>query len=119
MISSAAKNSLFPLFVVGPDACARAAVRWIGHGPLCVPNLVHQLQWWAAAFLPEILGDTYCLALHLHRPERIRRATAVHQWTNSTSNELLSLLRGAVHEKEIYKWWSYPFLQEDEGHVEM
>jgi hypothetical protein len=28
-------------------------------------------------------------------------------------------LRGAVHEKEIYKWWSYPFLQEDEGHVEM
>ena len=55
MVSSAAKNSLFPLFVVGPDACARAAVRWIGHGPLCVPNLVHQLQWWAAAFLLEIL----------------------------------------------------------------
>ncbi|KAK1696671.1 hypothetical protein QYE76_013368 [Lolium multiflorum] len=29
-----------------PDAYARAAVRWIGHGPpLCTPNVGHQLFW--------------------------------------------------------------------------
>ena len=88
MVSSAAKNSLFPLFVVGPDACARAAVRWIGHGPLCVPNLVHQLQWWAAAFLPEILGDTYRLALHLHQRAifRMLRSSRAHTQGNGGSS---------------------------------
>ncbi|XP_066374893.1 very-long-chain 3-oxoacyl-CoA reductase-like protein At1g24470 [Miscanthus floridulus] len=88
VVSSAAKNSLFPLFVVGPDACALAAVRWIGHGPLCVPNLVHQLQWWAAAFLPEILGDTCRLALHLHQRAifRMLRSSRAHPQGNGGSS---------------------------------
>ncbi|GJN41369.1 hypothetical protein PR202_gn00736 [Eleusine coracana subsp. coracana] len=68
MISSAVRGSFFPVFVVTPDACARAAVRWIGHGgPLCVPNIAHRFQWWISGFAPEVLLDAYRLAQHLQQ----------------------------------------------------
>lgn len=89
MLSSAAKNALFPLFLVGPDACARAAVRWIGHGHLCVPNLVHQLQWWGAGFVPDVLADTYRLAMHLYQRatfQMLRSCRAPHGNGNGSSS---------------------------------
>ncbi|KAL6909896.1 hypothetical protein ACP4OV_001555 [Aristida adscensionis] len=72
MISSAVKGSFLPAFVLNPDACARAAVHWIGHVPLCVPNLAHQLQWWLAGYAPEFLHDVYRLSLHLQQRATFR-----------------------------------------------
>ncbi|CAN6207906.1 unnamed protein product [Urochloa humidicola] len=72
MISDEAKGSFSPLFVVSPDACARAALRRIGHGWLWVPNFAHQVQWWLAGFVPEILQDVYCLAKHLQQRDIFR-----------------------------------------------
>ncbi|TVU11560.1 hypothetical protein EJB05_45153, partial [Eragrostis curvula] len=67
MMSSAVKSSFHPAFVVPPDACARAAVRWIGHGVLCVPNVAHQVQWWFSRVPPDYLHDVYRLAKHLQQ----------------------------------------------------
>ncbi|KAL6596674.1 hypothetical protein ACP70R_047317 [Stipagrostis hirtigluma subsp. patula] len=67
MVSSAVRSLFVPAFVVNPAACARAAVSWIGHGPLCVPNFAHQLQWWLAGYAPETLLDAYRLSLHLQQ----------------------------------------------------
>ncbi|CAN6170204.1 unnamed protein product [Urochloa humidicola] len=72
MISDEAKGSFDPLFVVSPDACARAVVRRIGHGWLWVPNLVHQVQWWVAGFVPDIVHDVYRLAKHLQQRHMFR-----------------------------------------------
>ncbi|CAL5052531.1 unnamed protein product [Urochloa decumbens] len=73
MISDEAKGSFSPLFVVSPDACARAMVRRIGHGRLWVPNFAHQVQWWLAGFVPETLHDVYRLAMHLQQRDIFRK----------------------------------------------
>ncbi|CAN6197934.1 unnamed protein product [Urochloa humidicola] len=72
MISDEAKGSFRPMFVVSPDACARAVVRQIGHGWLWVPNFVHRVQWWGSGFVPEIVLDVYCLAKHLQQRDMFR-----------------------------------------------
>ncbi|CAM0901570.1 unnamed protein product [Alopecurus aequalis] len=64
-----------PLFVSlvapTPDAYARAAVRWIGHGPpLCTPKLGHQVLWCLAAVVPDCVHDW--LRLREHRCHRHR-----------------------------------------------
>ncbi|KAJ1254448.1 hypothetical protein BS78_10G124800 [Paspalum vaginatum] len=72
MVSSAVKSSFYAQFVVTPDACARAAVRWIGHGRLCVPSLAHQVQWWFAGLVPGVIHDAYRLAKNLQQREMFR-----------------------------------------------
>uniref|UniRef100_A0ACD5UWB1 Uncharacterized protein n=1 Tax=Avena sativa TaxID=4498 RepID=A0ACD5UWB1_AVESA len=64
------KSSLYALLIaLTPDTYARAAVRWIGHGPpLCVPNIPHQLLWCVAAVVPDQLHDW--LRLREHRRHR-------------------------------------------------
>jgi 17beta-estradiol 17-dehydrogenase / very-long-chain 3-oxoacyl-CoA reductase len=51
---------LSPLFSTTADAYAGAAVRWIGHGAICIPNLSHQLQRCLLAMVPEAAHD-WCL----------------------------------------------------------
>ncbi|XP_044957998.1 very-long-chain 3-oxoacyl-CoA reductase 1-like [Hordeum vulgare subsp. vulgare] len=64
----AGRLSMF-LIAPTPDAYARAAVRWIGHGPpLCTPNLGHQLMWCLAAILPDFVHDW--LRMHEHLQHR-------------------------------------------------
>lgn len=76
MMSSAVKASFWPLFVVTADACARAAVRRIGHGSLWVPNFAHQVQWWSAGFATETFLDNYYLAKHLKQRSVFRMIRA-------------------------------------------
>ncbi|KAF0894122.1 hypothetical protein E2562_034690 [Oryza meyeriana var. granulata] len=69
MLSSAVKERmLLPAFVATADDYTRAAVRWIGHGPIAVPVAGQQLQWFLAAVVPEFAHNWYRLRKHLqHR----------------------------------------------------
>lgn len=40
-------------FTPSPDAYAKAAVRWIGYEPLCMPYWPHYIQWCVASLLPD------------------------------------------------------------------
>ncbi|XP_047043268.1 very-long-chain 3-oxoacyl-CoA reductase 1-like [Lolium rigidum] len=61
-----------------PDAYARAAARWIGHGPpLCVPNVGHQLFWCLVAAVPDPVHDWLRLRDHLHHRQLVRSRRAV------------------------------------------
>ncbi|CAM0870360.1 unnamed protein product [Alopecurus aequalis] len=71
MVSSAVKARMS--FVTTPDAYARAAVRWIGHGVLCVPSLVHRLQCWYICFSPDFFSDRLLLRWHLKQRTIFRR----------------------------------------------
>ncbi|XP_072149236.1 very-long-chain 3-oxoacyl-CoA reductase 1 isoform X1 [Setaria viridis] len=57
---------LSPLLSTTADAYARAAVRWIGHGAICNPNLSHQLQRCLLAIVPETALD-WCLLQFVRR----------------------------------------------------
>ncbi|RCV21328.1 hypothetical protein SETIT_4G130500v2 [Setaria italica] len=57
---------LSPLLSTTADAYARAAVRWIGHGAICNPNLSHQLQRCLLAIVPEAALD-WCLLQFVRR----------------------------------------------------
>ena len=58
---AASKGFLSRLTVLTPDAYARAAVRWIGHGAVCMPNLVHRLQYWCIGrVVPDGLLNVLC-----------------------------------------------------------
>jgi hypothetical protein len=47
---------------------ARAAACWIGHGPLCMPNLGHRLQWFICHVIPDLMLDVLVLRVSLwHR----------------------------------------------------
>lgn len=83
MLSSAVKANFLPLFVATPDAYARAAVRWIGHGPMSVPNVAHQLQWWLSSLVPEFLLDSCRLRQHLQQRAIFRR---LGPWRASQGN---------------------------------
>ncbi|KAG8047215.1 hypothetical protein GUJ93_ZPchr0008g12454 [Zizania palustris] len=69
MLSSAIKAGMWlPGFVATADDYTKAAVRWIGHGPLSVPDAGQQLQWFLAAFVPDFAHNWYRLRKHLqHR----------------------------------------------------
>jgi 17beta-estradiol 17-dehydrogenase / very-long-chain 3-oxoacyl-CoA reductase len=76
MLSNAAEggdDDYRPLVMVSPDGYARAAVRWIGHGPLCIPHVAHQIQSWSISFLPEFIVNFFCLRQVLQLRETILR----------------------------------------------
>jgi 17beta-estradiol 17-dehydrogenase / very-long-chain 3-oxoacyl-CoA reductase len=57
LVPSAIRDNWLSAFVPTPDIYARAAVRWIGHSPLCTPTVGHQLLWCLASFLPDAAHD--------------------------------------------------------------
>lgn len=73
MASSFAEAKRLSPFIPTPDAYARAAVRWIGHGPLCAPNLGHQLLWCLAAVVPDFVHDELLLREHLWQRKVFQR----------------------------------------------
>ena len=79
MVSGAVKANLIPMFVPTPESYAGAAVRWIGHGSLCVPYLAHALQWCVTSVVPEFALDSYRLREHLDQRAIFRR---LRSWKN-------------------------------------
>jgi 17beta-estradiol 17-dehydrogenase / very-long-chain 3-oxoacyl-CoA reductase len=72
MVSRLFETSRLSMLLVAPapDAYARAAVSWIGHGPpLCAPNLAHQILWCLAAVVPDRVHDWLRLSGHLRHRE--------------------------------------------------
>ncbi|KAF7100792.1 hypothetical protein CFC21_102258 [Triticum aestivum] len=76
LAESGRAGRLFMLLIAPtPDAYARAAVRWIGHGPpLCAPNLGHQLLWCLATVLPDFVHDWLRMREHLQHRAVAQRA---------------------------------------------
>ncbi|TVU11566.1 hypothetical protein EJB05_45160, partial [Eragrostis curvula] len=73
MASSVARAKRFSAFVPTSDAYARAAVRWIGRGPLCVPNAGHRLQACLCAAVPDRVHDWLRLREHLRQRALFQR----------------------------------------------
>ncbi|KAM3207505.1 hypothetical protein ACQJBY_062642 [Aegilops geniculata] len=87
MVSSAVKNSFFVRpWVLSPDAYARAAVRWIGHGTLCIPNFAHRLQWWFTCLFPDSFKDMNLLKRNLQHRAIFRRIKPLRE-TRANSRE--------------------------------
>ncbi|XP_047043665.1 very-long-chain 3-oxoacyl-CoA reductase 1-like [Lolium rigidum] len=61
------------LMVPTSDAYAGAAARWIGHGPVCMPNLGHRLQWCICSFVPDRLLDALRLRENLRQRALFQR----------------------------------------------
>ncbi|XP_047043713.1 very-long-chain 3-oxoacyl-CoA reductase 1-like [Lolium rigidum] len=61
------------LMVPTSDAYASAAARWIGHGPVCMPNLGHRLQWCLCSFVPDRLLDALRLRENLRQRALFQR----------------------------------------------
>uniref|UniRef100_M8C7X4 Estradiol 17-beta-dehydrogenase 12 n=1 Tax=Aegilops tauschii TaxID=37682 RepID=M8C7X4_AEGTA len=59
------RSLLSRLIMTTSDEYARAAVCWIGHGPLCMPNLGHRLQWCICHVVPDWVLDKSCLRVNL------------------------------------------------------
>uniref|UniRef100_A0ACD5V6H9 Uncharacterized protein n=1 Tax=Avena sativa TaxID=4498 RepID=A0ACD5V6H9_AVESA len=80
MSASLKQRGLFlRLMMPTSDEYARAAACQIGHGPLCMPNLVHRLQCCICNFLPDWVLDELVLRLNLrHRVifQRLRMTRA-------------------------------------------
>ncbi|CAN6207907.1 unnamed protein product [Urochloa humidicola] len=76
LVSSAVRGNWLPAFMPTGDAYARAAVRWIGHGPLCTPVIGHQLLWSLAGVLPDAAHDWLRLREHLRLRALSQRARA-------------------------------------------
>jgi hypothetical protein len=83
MVSSAVKGRLLTLFMTTPEAYARAAVRWIGHGVMCVPSFVHRLECLYLFFSPDFLIDRHLLRRHLKQRTIFRR---LRSWRKSHDN---------------------------------
>ncbi|VAI19090.1 unnamed protein product [Triticum turgidum subsp. durum] len=82
MVSSAAR--LVWQLVLTPNAYARAAVSWIGHGSLCMPNAVHRLQgWYLCYFSSDFITDWWLLRRHLKERVIFRR---LRSWRKSQGN---------------------------------
>ena len=87
MVLSAVKNSFFVRpWVLSPDAYARAAVRWIGHGTLCIPNFAHRLQWWFTCLFPDSFKDMNLLKRNLQHRDIFRRIKPLRE-TRANSRE--------------------------------
>ncbi|KAB8102198.1 hypothetical protein EE612_033544 [Oryza sativa] len=67
MISRAMKDIFLSQFVVTPEEYARAAVRSIGHGRMCVPNMAHRVQLLGMRSTPDFMLNWYRLRLHLQQ----------------------------------------------------
>ena len=70
------------LHVPTSEEYARAAARWIGHGPLCMPNLGHRLQWRLCRVVPDRLLDAQRLRENLRQRavfQRLRSSRAPSQ----------------------------------------
>ena len=76
LVPSAVLDNWLSSFVPTPDAYARAAVRWIGHGPLCTPAVSHKLRWCLAGVLPDAAHDWLRLREHLRLRALSQRARA-------------------------------------------
>lgn len=76
MVPSVVRDNWLSPLVPTPDAYARAASRWIGHGPLCSPAVGHQLLWCLASILPEAAHDWLRLREHLRLRVLSHRARA-------------------------------------------
>ncbi|KAE8798545.1 Hydroxysteroid dehydrogenase-like protein 1 [Hordeum vulgare] len=61
------RGLLSRLIMPTSDAYARAAGRWVGHGPLCMPNLGHRLQWYLCRIAPDRLLDALRLRENLRQ----------------------------------------------------
>ncbi|KAG2611192.1 very-long-chain 3-oxoacyl-CoA reductase 1-like [Panicum virgatum] len=89
LVPSAVLDNWLSPFVPTPDAYARAAVRWIGHAPLCTPAVGHQLLWCLAGVLPDAAHDWLRLREHLRfralfQRERAAMASAADWGENTT-----------------------------------
>ncbi|XP_044960988.1 very-long-chain 3-oxoacyl-CoA reductase 1-like [Hordeum vulgare subsp. vulgare] len=73
MASGFPEAKLFASLTPTPDEFARAAVRWIGQGALCVPNLRHQIAWCIAYVLPDWLLEGLLLREHLWQRKELQR----------------------------------------------
>uniref|UniRef100_A0ACD6AN37 Uncharacterized protein n=1 Tax=Avena sativa TaxID=4498 RepID=A0ACD6AN37_AVESA len=67
------RGILSRLMVPTSDAYARAAARWIGHGPVCMPNLGHRLQWCLCRAVPDRLLDVHRLRENLRQRALFQR----------------------------------------------
>ncbi|KAL5199846.1 hypothetical protein ABZP36_021049 [Zizania latifolia] len=77
MVSNMAAARRLSPFVATPDAYARAAARWIGHGgPLCTPCPGHQLLWLISAAVPDFVHDRLRLRDHLRQRTLFKRIRA-------------------------------------------
>ncbi|XP_025813146.1 very-long-chain 3-oxoacyl-CoA reductase-like protein At1g24470 [Panicum hallii] len=76
MVSSLVQARRLSPFVPTADAYARAAVRWIGHGPLCTPVVGHQLLWCLAGVLPDAAHDWLRMREHLRQRAAFQRVRA-------------------------------------------
>ncbi|EER88284.1 hypothetical protein BDA96_10G154800 [Sorghum bicolor] len=76
MVGSAVRDKWLSPLVPTPDDYARAATRWIGHGPLCTPTLGHQLLWCLAGILPDVAHDWLRLREHLRLRAVLQRMRA-------------------------------------------
>ncbi|CAM0952936.1 unnamed protein product [Alopecurus aequalis] len=62
------------MVVLTPDAYAGAAVCWIGHGPVCIPNLGHRIQYWCVCrVMSDRLLDAILLRVKLHQRALLQR----------------------------------------------
>ncbi|GJM99972.1 hypothetical protein PR202_ga17119 [Eleusine coracana subsp. coracana] len=88
MASSVTKSKRSSPFVPSSDAYARAAVRWIGRGPLCVPNAGHRLQACLCVTVPDRVHDWLRLREHLRQRalfQRLRAARGAPPRTTTTT----------------------------------
>ncbi|CAM0913880.1 unnamed protein product [Alopecurus aequalis] len=79
MVTRFAEITPLVVFLVAPtpDAYARAAVRWIGHGPpLCTPKLGHQVLWCLAALVPDCVHDWFRLREHLRHRDVLHKRSS-------------------------------------------
>ncbi|CAM0913994.1 unnamed protein product [Alopecurus aequalis] len=72
MVGSERGRGLSTLIVVTPDDYASAAARWIGHGPICMPNLGHRLQRCIGFVMPDRLLDVLQLRDNLRQRARFQ-----------------------------------------------
>nr|CAB3470358.1 unnamed protein product [Digitaria exilis] len=89
MASGVTKAKRRSPFVPSSDAYARAAVRWIGHGALCMPNAAHRVQRCIAAAVPDRVHDWLRLREHLRQRalfQRLRSARAAPGTTSTTAS---------------------------------
>ncbi|PUZ61048.1 hypothetical protein GQ55_4G238300 [Panicum hallii var. hallii] len=93
--SAVLDNWLSPL-VPTPETYARAAARWIGHGPLCTPTAGHQLLWCLAGVLPDAAHDWLRMREHLRlrallsQRARAARASAADRGEKTTRAKKMS-----------------------------
>ncbi|CAL5043190.1 unnamed protein product [Urochloa decumbens] len=99
LVPSAMLDNWLSAFVPTADAYARAAVRWIGHVPLCTPVVGHQLLWCLAGVVPDAAHDWLRLREHmrLRALSRRARAAAAHRGVQPTpSKSYLRLVQPAA-----------------------